>query len=144
MPGNPERPLYKLYPQLQGKSVFIAETKVEKFYLIQELTEHLTKMQQMTVVNSTGLYFQGNLLETIKENNIDIAIFHTTTDLDAENVLEAHQAGKKIIVLERANPTSDLALIYKNLRSKGIPSCVKWGNEFEMTQKITDFLAKQF
>ena len=64
--------------------------------------------------------------------------------MDEQNVFEAHQAGNNIIILERVNASEDLSEIYKNLQSIGIPSVKKFGNEFAMTEKITDLLAKVF
>ncbi|MBU1323074.1 hypothetical protein KKE75_03390 [Patescibacteria group bacterium] len=144
MPGNPERHIYKLYPQLQGKSVFIVDSPLEKNRLTKELADHLTSMQLMRVKSFDGLYFEGNLLKTIEENNFDVTVFHVAGFLDERNVLEAQHAGKKIIVLKKVSADNDLLIIYQNLRKAGVPNCLKMGSEFEMTRKITDLLAKVF
>ena len=98
----------------------------------------------MRVKNFNGVEFDYNLLEMMITHQFDIAVFHVAGPLDERNVLEAHQAGKKIIVLKRFAADNNLHMIYENLRKAGIPSCLKMGNAFEMTKKITDLLAKQF
>lgn len=147
MPGNPERPIYKIYPQLQGKSVFIIESPVERGDkgLIPELTDHLVNMQLMEVTTYVRIFFEGSLLQKINECNFDITVFHVAGSIEADKVLEAHEAGEKIIVLERMNAVTDeLTESYNNLRKAGIPMCPKLGNAFEMTKKITDLMAQQF
>lgn len=120
------------------------ESPAERNRLTKALKDHLIKMQLMEVTIFDETVFEYNLLQTIENCNFDIVVFHVVGPIDQRNVLEAYQAGKKIITLNRVSPDNDLLEIYHNLRKAGIPSCLKLGNASEMTRKITDLLAQQF
>lgn len=139
-----ERVLYPLYPHLAGKKVLVVECVDGD--MIEELKTNLESMQHMHVDvdldSDFGSNIGWNLIPIFKEKQLDMIVIHVNSNAAVffeETLIKTHGDGYKLLVLESSmNQTKNE---YENIRKTGIPTCVKFGNEKEMTLKILNKIA---
>lgn len=125
------------HPNLRGKSVLFVESQLilSEYYAWCYFSERMRRVDISTEV-------PHNLFETMEQRGIDSAILHTSSLLVETPILEAHEAGKKIIVIKRNPPaTSDEAEMYSRFERAGIVTVEKNITCFETALNL---LSKMF
>jgi|GEM_PF-3611792 len=119
--------------RLSGKSVLIIESKDFAAWMVTEL---YVRRGVKDIVVVGDLPNKEKLLNYMDSKNLDGAIIHTAFPEDEEQILNAFNAGKKILVLKRDSTMSlEEDSFYKRLEENGIATISK-----SMRSKIEDYI----
>jgi hypothetical protein len=104
------------YPNLEGRSILIVESK-NRGGILYDNCFSSANMRKFEFAE----WCPQNLLEFMNQKDIELAIIHPSAISDAEEIIAAHKAGKKIVVIEGVWCTSDQGNMYQRLEKEGIP-----------------------
>jgi hypothetical protein len=110
---------------LNGHSVYIVESED----LAESIGQRLSMLSEIATFETTD-EVPENLLETMNDNDIELAIIHLNSTYDFLPILEAHEAGKIIVVLARDPLTINDQKIIGYLRDAQIPYEIKAGSHY--------------
>lgn len=109
------------HPALRGQSAFLIESQLilSEYFVHCYINEGMSRVDVDTEVPS-------DLLEIMQNRELDSAILHTSSLADETPILEAHLAGRHIVVIKRNPPaTREELQMYSRLEEAGVVTIEK-------------------
>lgn len=112
------------YGNLKGHSLLIIESKklARSFHSLARVIAEMEPIEWRKSV-------PRNLLDYMNKNGIETAIIHPTNTDEVPEIIKAHQAGKKIVVLEGYWVSKEQGEMYEKLEKEGIAIVNKLEND---------------